>query len=283
MLDPTTLRDAIKDPTCNVGLSAKLRTFASTLLPTCGIRGKTELPCEVVLLDKALGPNVQTERQFNGMFINFFGFNGTAGVWRIKALEESGGWFERTTVEDMDIAVRAHLNGWKFIFLNDVRVLCELPESYEAYKKQQHRWHSGPMQLFRLCLPAILTSKISMWKKANMIFLFFLLRKLILPFYSFTLFCVILPLAMFIPEAELPLWVVCYVPVFMSFLNVLPSPKSFPFLIPYLLFENNMSGTKFNAMVSGLFQLGSGYSVINSGVMKDREMPFFARHILSSL
>uniref|UniRef100_A0A5B7AKU8 Putative xyloglucan glycosyltransferase 4 n=2 Tax=Davidia involucrata TaxID=16924 RepID=A0A5B7AKU8_DAVIN len=201
----------------------------------------------------------EVEQQVNGIFLNFFGFNGTAGVWRIKALEESGGWLERTTVEDMDIAVRAHLNGWKFIFLNDVRVLCELPESYEAYKKQQHRWHSGPMQLFRLCLPAVITSKISMWKKANLIFLFFLLRKLILPFYSFTLFCIILPLTMFIPEAELPIWVICYVPVFMSLLNILPTPKSFPFLMPYLLFENTMSVTKFNAMVSGLFQLGSAY------------------------
>lgn len=101
--------------------------------------------------------------------------------------------------------------------------------------------------------------QISMGKKFNLIFLFFLLRKLVLPFYSFTLFCVILPLTMFIPEAELPLWVVCYVPIFMSFLNILPSPKSFPFLIPYLLFENTMSVTKFNAMVSGLFQLGSSY------------------------
>ncbi|KAH0973041.1 hypothetical protein GBA52_025197 [Prunus armeniaca] len=201
----------------------------------------------------------EVEQQVNGAFLNFFGFNGTAGVWRIKALEESGGWLERTTVEDMDIAVRAHLNGWKFIFLNDVRVLCELPESYETYKKQQHRWHSGPMQLFRLCLPAILTSKISMWKKSNLIFLFFLLRKLILPFYSFTLFCIILPLTMFLPEAELPLWVICYIPIFMSFLNILPSLKSFPFLVPYLLFENTMSVTKFNAMVSGLFQLGSSY------------------------
>ncbi|XVF14142.1 hypothetical protein REPUB_Repub09cG0032000 [Reevesia pubescens] len=201
----------------------------------------------------------EVEQQVNGFFLNFFGFNGTAGVWRIKALEESGGWLERTTVEDMDIAVRAHLNGWKFIFLNDVKVVCELPESYEAYKKQQHRWHSGPMQLFRLCLPAILTSKISMLKKANLIFLFFLLRKLILPFYSFTLFCIILPLTMFIPEAELPLWVICYVPIFMSFLNILPAPKSFPFLVPYLLFENTMSVTKFNAMISGLFQLGSAY------------------------
>ncbi|KVI02511.1 hypothetical protein Ccrd_019200 [Cynara cardunculus var. scolymus] len=183
----------------------------------------------------------EVEQQVNSHFLSFFGFNGTAGVWRIQALEESGGWLERTTVEDMDIAVRAHLNGWKFIYLNDVKVLCELPESYEAYKKQQHRWHSGPMQLFRLCLPAILKSK------------------LILPFYSFTLFCVILPLTMFIPEAELPIWVICYVPVTMSILNILPAPKAFPFLMPYLLFENTMSVTKFNAMVSGLFQLGSAY------------------------
>ncbi|OAY78875.1 putative xyloglucan glycosyltransferase 12 [Ananas comosus] len=201
----------------------------------------------------------EVEQQVNGVFINFFGFNGTAGVWRIKALEDSGGWLERTTVEDMDIAVRAHLKGWKFIFLNDVECQCELPESYEAYRKQQHRWHSGPMQLFRLCLPDIIRSKIGFWKKANLIFLFFLLRKLILPFYSFTLFCIILPMTMFVPEAELPAWVVCYIPATMSFLNILPAPRSFPFIVPYLLFENTMSVTKFNAMVSGLFQLGSAY------------------------
>ena len=101
-----------------------------------------------------------------------------------------------------------------------------------------------------------------MWKKANLILLFFLLRKLILPFYSVTLFCVILPLSMFVPEAELPLWVICYIPVIMSFLNILPAPRSFPFIVPYLLFENTMSVTKFNAMVVGLFQLGSSYEWI---------------------
>ncbi|KAL9177153.1 hypothetical protein ABFS82_01G040900 [Erythranthe guttata] len=204
----------------------------------------------------------EVEQQVNGTFLNFFGFNGTAGVWRIKALEDSGGWLERTTVEDMDIAVRAHLNGWKFIYLNDVKVLCEVPESFEAYRKQQHRWHSGPMQLFRLCLPDVINSKISIWKKVNLIFLFFLLRKLILPFYSFTLFCIVLPLTMFIPEIELPMWVICYIPVIMTFLSVLPSPKSIPFIAPYLLFENTMSVTKFNAMISGLFQLGSSYEWI---------------------
>ncbi|XP_058103189.1 probable xyloglucan glycosyltransferase 6 [Magnolia sinica] len=204
----------------------------------------------------------EVEQQVNGIFINFFGFNGTAGVWRIKALEESGGWLERTTVEDMDIAVRAHLGGWKFIYLNDVKCLCELPESYEAYKKQQHRWHSGPMQLFRLCFLDIIRSKVGWAKKANLIFLFFLLRKLILPFYSFTLFCIILPMTMFIPEAQLPIWVVCYIPGLMSILSILPAPRSFPFIVPYLLFENTMSVTKFNAMISGLFKFGSSYEWI---------------------
>ncbi|XP_074268500.1 putative xyloglucan glycosyltransferase 6 [Silene latifolia] len=201
----------------------------------------------------------EVEQQVNGVFINFFGFNGTAGVWRIKALEECGGWSERTTVEDMDVAVRAHLCGWKFIFLNDVKCLCELPESYEAYKKQQHRWHSGPMQLFRMCFMEVIRSKVSWTKKFNMIFLFFLLRKLVLPFYSFTLFCIILPLTMFLPEAHLPIWVVCYVPGFMSVLNILPAPESFPFIVPYLLFENTMSVTKFNAMITGLFRFKGSY------------------------
>ncbi|KAL5988301.1 putative xyloglucan glycosyltransferase 9 [Asimina triloba] len=100
---------------------------------------------------------------------------------------------------------------------------------------------------------------ISIWKKANLIFLFFLLRKLILPFYSFTLFCIVLPMTMFVPEAELPAWVVCYIPALMSFLNILPAPRSFPFIVPYLLFENTMSVTKFNAMISGLFQLSNTF------------------------
>jgi hypothetical protein len=64
-------------------------------------------------------------------------------------------------------------------------------------------------------------------------------------------------LTMFVPEAQLPVWVDCYIPAVMSFMNILPSPKSFPFLIPYLLFENTMSVTKFQAMISGLFQLSS--------------------------
>lgn len=39
-------------------------------------------------------------------------------------MEQAGGWHhDRTTVEDMDLAVRAGLLGWKFVFLNDLMVL----------------------------------------------------------------------------------------------------------------------------------------------------------------
>ena len=49
----------------------------------------------------------------------------------------------------------------RHFFVDFHQCLCEVPESYEAYRKQQHRWHSGPMQLFRLCLPDIITAKVS--------------------------------------------------------------------------------------------------------------------------
>lgn len=47
---------------------------------------------------------------------------GTAGVWRLSAIEEAGGWKDRTTVEDMDLAVRASLKGWKFLYLGTLKV-----------------------------------------------------------------------------------------------------------------------------------------------------------------
>jgi beta-mannan synthase len=55
---------------------------------------------------------------------------GTAGVWRISALNEAGGWKDRTTVEDMDLAVRASLKGWKFVFLSDIRVRILVARAY---------------------------------------------------------------------------------------------------------------------------------------------------------
>ena len=41
----------------------------------------------------------------------------------MAAMEEAGGWNDRTTVEDMDLAIRAGILGWKFVFLDDLTVL----------------------------------------------------------------------------------------------------------------------------------------------------------------
>lgn len=55
---------------------------------------------------------------------------GTAGVWRIAAINEAGGWKDRTTVEDMDLAVRSSLRGWKFVYLGDLQVFFILSTNY---------------------------------------------------------------------------------------------------------------------------------------------------------
>lgn len=57
---------------------------------------------------------------------------GTAGVWRIQAIEDAGGWKDRTTGEDMDLAVRASLKGWKFVFVGDLGVSLHLTDTFAA-------------------------------------------------------------------------------------------------------------------------------------------------------
>ncbi|KAJ8479348.1 hypothetical protein OPV22_023075 [Ensete ventricosum] len=77
----------------------------------------------------------KVEQQSGSSAMAFFGFNGTAGVWRILAINEAGGWKERTTVEDMDLAVRATLHGWKFVYVGDLKVRSE--ENGNGYSNGQ--------------------------------------------------------------------------------------------------------------------------------------------------
>lgn len=79
----------------------------------------------------------------------FFNFNGTAGIWRRRALDEAGGWTDDTVTEDLDVSYRAQLRGWKFIYRADYAVPSELPESMTAFKSQQRRWTKGGMQVMR--------------------------------------------------------------------------------------------------------------------------------------
>jgi len=95
----------------------------------------------------------------------FFNFNGTAGMWRRKAIEEAGGWEHDTLTEDTDLSYRAQLKGWKFLYLQDVECPAELPVEMTAFKTQQARWAKGLIQVSKKILPKILSSDVSRHQK----------------------------------------------------------------------------------------------------------------------
>ena len=88
----------------------------------------------------------------------FFNFNGTAGIWRRRCLEEAGGWQADTLTEDVDASYRAQLLGWRFVYLKDLVVPAELPVDMNGFKTQQHRWTKGSIQTGRKLLPEIFRS-----------------------------------------------------------------------------------------------------------------------------
>ena len=94
----------------------------------------------------------QTARSRNHFFLNF---NGTAGLWRRKCIEQAGGWQWDTLTEDLDLSYRAQMAGWTIDYLPDVVVPAELPAGVEAYKKQQFRWAKGSFQVVRKLTPQI--------------------------------------------------------------------------------------------------------------------------------
>jgi cellulose synthase/poly-beta-1,6-N-acetylglucosamine synthase-like glycosyltransferase len=88
----------------------------------------------------------------------FFNFNGTAGMWQRKAIEEAGGWQHDTLTEDTDLSYRAQLRGWKFKYLQDVECPAELPIEMTAFKTQQARWAKGLIQTGKKILPSVMRS-----------------------------------------------------------------------------------------------------------------------------
>ncbi len=88
----------------------------------------------------------------------FFNFNGTAGIWRVDAISDAGGWQHDTLTEDLDLSYRAQLNGWQFVFLRDVTAPSEIPVEMNAFRSQQHRWAKGSIQTAMKLLPRILKS-----------------------------------------------------------------------------------------------------------------------------
>jgi len=95
----------------------------------------------------------------------WFNFNGTAGVWRKAAILDAGGWKAETLTEDLDLSYRAFLRGWSARYAGDIEVQAELPVSFTAYRRQQHRWARGSFECAIRYLPAIWNSEASLPRK----------------------------------------------------------------------------------------------------------------------
>ena len=100
----------------------------------------------------------------------FFNFNGTAGVWRRKAIDDSGGWQHDTLTEDTDLSYRAQLRGWRFLYLPDIECPSELPVEMNAFKAQQARWAKGLMQTAKKILPRVLRADLPFGIKSEAFF-----------------------------------------------------------------------------------------------------------------
>ena len=76
-----------------------------------------------------------------------FQFNGTGGIWRRATIEDAGGWSDYSLCEDLDLTVRAALEGWHGIFVSEPPIPGQVPDGIRDFRRQQRRWSNGFVQV----------------------------------------------------------------------------------------------------------------------------------------
>jgi cellulose synthase/poly-beta-1,6-N-acetylglucosamine synthase-like glycosyltransferase len=109
----------------------------------------------------------QAGRSYGNLLLQF---NGTAGVWRKKVINEAGGWQSDTLTEDLDLSFRAQIAGYKIQYLEKLESPAELPVEMNGLKGQQFRWNKGGAQNARKLLRLIWNEsdgKLNMMQKVH--------------------------------------------------------------------------------------------------------------------
>ncbi|MGA2895159.1 MAG: glycosyltransferase [Xanthobacteraceae bacterium] len=81
--------------------------------------------------------------------VNAIVMHGTMCLIRRAAIEDAGGWSSDTIVEDTDLGLCMLEQGWIAHYSNRRYGHGLLPDTFEAYRKQRHRWAFGGFQLLR--------------------------------------------------------------------------------------------------------------------------------------
>ncbi len=75
--------------------------------------------------------------------------HGTMCLIRRSALEAAGGWSSDTICEDTDLGLTLLELGWRAHYTNRRYGHGLLPDNFDAYKKQRHRWAYGGFQILK--------------------------------------------------------------------------------------------------------------------------------------
>ncbi|CAF0820663.1 unnamed protein product [Adineta steineri] len=185
----------------------------------------------------------------------FFNFNGTAAIWRTSAIEDAGGWHTDTVVEDLDLSLRSHLNGWNSVYLYDVECLNELPPTLSAYLSQQYRWVSGPMQVaLKLIKRIYRTRDISFTKK---LFCFWFMIRYYINLFQVLSLIIMVPMSIWFPTTRICSLISMYTTLFALGTTALFTLNQFHYAIIYVMFVNGMALFNTCASISGLLNFSS--------------------------
>jgi len=75
--------------------------------------------------------------------------HGTMCLIRRAAMDMAGGWGGDTICEDTDLGLAIQEHGWLTHYTNHRYGRGLLPDTYEAFKKQRHRWAYGGFQIVK--------------------------------------------------------------------------------------------------------------------------------------
>jgi exo-beta-1,3-glucanase (GH17 family)/cellulose synthase/poly-beta-1,6-N-acetylglucosamine synthase-like glycosyltransferase len=82
--------------------------------------------------------------EFNAIIVH-----GTMCLIRRSAMDMAGGWAGDTICEDTDLGLAIQEQGWLTHYTNHRYGHGLLPDTYEAFKKQRHRWAYGGFQIVK--------------------------------------------------------------------------------------------------------------------------------------
>jgi glucan 1,3-beta-glucosidase len=82
--------------------------------------------------------------EFNAVIVH-----GTMCLIRRAAMDMAGGWSSDTICEDSDLGLAIQELGWTTQYTNHRYGQGLLPDTYEAFKKQRHRWAYGGFQIVK--------------------------------------------------------------------------------------------------------------------------------------